>query len=39
MSPFLSDMSTLTLGAAALTVVVTAVTRLCFRRGKGLEEP
>jgi hypothetical protein len=39
MSPFLSDMTALTLGAVAVTVVVTAAIRLCFRRGKDLEQP
>lgn len=39
MSPFLSDVARLTLAATAVTLLFVAVIRLCFRRGKSLEEP
>ncbi len=39
MNPFLTDMTVLTVAAGMVTVVVTAAIRLCFRRGKDLEEP
>lgn len=38
MSPFLGDMGLVTLGAATVTTAIVAMTRLCWRRGKGLEE-
>ena len=39
MGPFLKDVATLTLIAAAITIVFTGLVRLGFRQGKKLEEP
>jgi len=39
MHSFLSDALDLTLITMAVTAAVVVATRLCFRRGKGLEEP
>jgi hypothetical protein len=39
MHSFLADATGLILVSSGITVVVSVVTRLVFRRGKGLEEP
>ena len=39
MSPLLSDLTIVTIGAAVLIGVLTAVIRLAWRRGKRVEEP
>jgi hypothetical protein len=38
MPAFLTDALELAIVSAVITAVIVAVTRLCFRRGKGLEE-
>lgn len=39
MQSFLADATGLILVTSGITVVVAVITRLAFRRGKGLEEP